>query len=78
MTAQYLNLNYPDIKKVYVVGTKALVKELELGNLICFGSEEDKDKSMNVGLFDDIKVDEDIKAVVMFLSCSQELYFLLF
>ena len=41
------------------------MEELEIGNLTCIGSDEDKDKPMNVNLFDDIKVDNEIKAVVI-------------
>jgi len=64
LTAQYLKLNYPDVKKVYVVGTKALVTELELAGIQTLGSHDDSNKPMNMNLFDDLKVDEDIKGVV--------------
>jgi len=49
------------------VGTKALVTELELANLQTFGSD-DKHKPMNIALFDDLRVDEDIKAVVCLIN----------
>ena len=48
---QYLKIHHPDIKKVFVVGTKALVKELEIGNIATVQLDHDSSKRIDVSNF---------------------------
>jgi len=66
LSAKYIKIKYPEVKKVYVIGAEGIVKELEAEGIIALGSDEDKDKIMTIETFDKMELDPEIGAVVHF------------
>jgi len=65
LAAKYISVNYPGIKKVYLVGLWGIKEELQAEGITVLGSDQDNEKPMDLAKFDHIDVDEEIGAVVV-------------
>ena len=64
-TAIYLKDAYPDIKKVYVIGERGLMDQLELEGIKCIGGADETEVSMTPEEYENYKLDEEVGAVVV-------------
>ena len=67
ITAPYVKLTYPHVRKVLVVGMKSLRDSMEAEGIEVIGAEQqilDADVDFNETTFDNFEVDPDVGAVV--------------
>jgi 4-nitrophenyl phosphatase len=64
LTAKHIQLNYPDIKKVYLIGLSGMRSELENIGLTVSGGSDDNDKSFDYSNPDHYIIDDSLQAVV--------------
>ena len=63
MTANYIREYYPEVKKVRVVGMNSIKKQMAEVGIDSVGGEDDEGQ-MTMDVFDNYKLDPDVKAVV--------------
>jgi phosphoglycolate/pyridoxal phosphate phosphatase family enzyme len=64
LIAKHITVNYPTIKKVYLIGMEGLRKELEGNGLTVMGGLEDDGKSFDYDQPDKYVIDDNLQAVV--------------
>jgi phosphoglycolate/pyridoxal phosphate phosphatase family enzyme len=74
LTAKHIELNYPDIKKVYLVGMEGLRKELLNAGLTVSGSSEDDYKAFDYHEPSKYEIDDTLQAVVCGFDYTMNYY----
>ncbi|XP_039141593.1 LOW QUALITY PROTEIN: phosphoglycolate phosphatase 2-like [Dioscorea cayenensis subsp. rotundata] len=73
--AMFLKLNnFPQDKKVYVIGEEGIVEEMELAGFTCLGGPEDRDKSVQLKSNSMVEHDKSVGAVVVGLDLHVNYY----